>query len=304
MITSRFNKDEAAVQRDYMTANIRRKRSITLVSLLAVMFAVFILLIFVATPFRASPLFMPLFPPVLSFLIFAPAMAGAGIYFRMRLWKVAEPSERRPMMQRSSKTGLVMLVLALMILVVALPVSPLFPSPNAAESLLEKSDHAQILNTSNIRLQFQGSGVLAGVYSGVSVSCQNNLSLDFYLLTKDDADGLGEDLAQVYELSIAKSLNATSFDYDKDDLDSGMYTVVIVNPNDAVAEISYTIHQTSSPVLTSTMTLFAIVYIIMAAWWTVHTRKIAAQPRTARVTSRKPTRLTSPAAMNSKSAMK
>jgi DNA-directed RNA polymerase subunit RPC12/RpoP len=278
MITSRFNKDEAVDQREYMTSKMKRKRSMVYLAILVAMVVLFFVLVIAATPFRMDPFYMPMFPPVLSILSLGAALIGAGMYFRTRFWKLADQSARRPMMLGSGRAAMVFLVLCLMVLVIVLPLSPIAPKPNFAESMLETTGHPQVGPSTHIRLQFQGAGSMAGVHSWVSLSCRNNLSLDFYLMTKEKADQLGDDLAQAGDMSLASRTNATAFEYDRLDLDSGTYTVVIVNANNDTAEIGYTIHRTTSAELTYTLALFSVVYMAMAAWWVVHTRKIAAMP--------------------------
>jgi len=278
MITSRFNKDEAVDQREYMTSNMRKTRSMVYLVILVAMVVLFIVLAIAATPFRMDPFYMPMFPPVLSILILGAALIGAGMYFKTRFWKLADPSARRPMMLGSGRAAMVFLVICLMVLVIVLPLSPIVPKPNFAESMLETTGHPQVGPSTHIRLQFQGAGLMAGVHSWVSLSCRNNLSLDFYLLTKEKADQLGDDLALAGDMSLASRTNSTAFEYDKLDLDSGTYTVVIVNANNDTAEIGYTIHRTTSAELTYTLAMFSVVYIAMAALWVLHTRKMAAMP--------------------------
>jgi DNA-directed RNA polymerase subunit RPC12/RpoP len=99
--------------------------------------------------------------------------------------------------------------------------------------------------------------------------------LDFYLLTKTDADQLDAELNTIADMAKASRTNDTGFNYDKLDLDSGLYTVVIVNANNETAEITYTIHRTTSAELTSALVLFFFVFIAMAAGWMQYTRKLA-----------------------------
>jgi ribosomal protein S27E len=102
--------------------------------------------------------------------------------------------------------------------------------------------------------------------------------LDFYLLTKTDADQLDAELNTIADMAKASRTNGTGFNYEKMDLDSGLYTVVIVNANNETADISYTIHRTTSAELTSTLVLFFFVFVAMAAGWMQYTRKLASSP--------------------------
>lgn len=278
MITSRFNKDEVVDQREYMTSKLRKKRTVTFLAISLAMVSLFIVLALVATPFRTAPFFMPLFPPILSLLILVAGLLGAGMYFRKRMWTVADSSARRPMMLRSGRWTAVFMVISIMVLVFFLPMSPLFPNPNYAESVLEKTGHPQIGPSTHIRLEFQGAGNFAAVRSSVSIDCINNLSLDFYLLTKTDADQLDTELSQLTDMALASRICATGFEYGKLDLDSQPYTVVIVNANDDTADMSYSIQGTTSGEITSTLVMFTLVYIVIEAVWMTYTRKLAAMP--------------------------
>jgi DNA-directed RNA polymerase subunit RPC12/RpoP len=275
MITSRFNKDEADVQRDYMASKLRKRRTAAFVGMLLAMVILFIVLAMAVTPYKMEPFFMPLFPAILSLLLFGVAFSAAGMYFRMKLWRLADPSARRPMLVKSARMSLVFLVIFIMVLVIVLPMSPLAPKPNYAEGILNKTDHAQVGPSTHIRLEFQGAGTFAAVRSGVSITCTNNLSLDYYLLTKTDVDRLDADLDQIADMAKASRTNVSGFEYGKLDLDSGLYTVVIVNANNETANISYTVHRTTSGELTILLVLFSLVYIAMAAAWIQYTKKLA-----------------------------
>jgi DNA-directed RNA polymerase subunit RPC12/RpoP len=274
MITSRFNKDEAVVQRDYMTTNLRKRRIYLLVGTFFAMLIMFIVLVIAATPYNNDPLFIPLFPSVLAFFISGAVFLTIGMYFKKRFWTLADPAERKPMAARYARMAMVWIIIFVIVLVLFLPMSPMVPKPNYAEGMMTKERQATVGPSTHIRLEFPGADIFATVQSGVSIKCTNDLTLDFYMMTKDTADQLDAELNQIADLATASRINSTDFEYRTLDLDSQVYTVVMVNTNNETAHIEYTIHETTSDGLTTLFVIFFMVYIAMAGAWMQYSRTL------------------------------
>lgn len=267
MITSRFNKDEAALQRDYMTSRLKTRRLVAFAVEFVVMVLLYPVLVIAATPYKTDPLFVPLYPSALAFFIFGAVFLGTGMYFKKRFWQLADPGDRKPMAKGFTRLGMVWMVIFAIVLVIFLPMSPLVTGTNYAESIMAKTGPADVGPSTHIRLEFQGADTFGTVRAQVTVKSTNKVTLDFYLMYKSDADKLDAELSQLMDFAIKNATNVTTFEHNSLDLDASQYTVVIVNQNNETAKIEFTVFDHTSDNLSLLFVVFFLVYLAMVGGW-------------------------------------
>ena len=92
MVTSRFHKDEAVLQRDTMIGKVRTRRMLAFVGELVAMFALFIVMLIFLGPMTTNPPYFPIYPAIVIPLAFGAAFLGTGVYFKKRLYDLGDLS--------------------------------------------------------------------------------------------------------------------------------------------------------------------------------------------------------------------
>jgi|GEM_PF-2720986 len=274
MVTSRFHKDEAVLQRDTMMAKVRSRRNIAMVAEVLGLLALFFVLWVYAGPMDTSPLYLPLYPAIVALLVLGAALMGTGAYFKRRLYALNGLAERPAVRKRYTTTALVQVVLSLMLALVFLIAMPPFGDTNLAEQgMLSEKDRVEVGSNTYIRIQFTGADTYGSFRAELSVTSTNNLTLDFYLLEKADADAF--DPAAPPADNISYSLSATSYTYKGDELGPQQYTLVISNAQNDTAILHYKVFQRTNDQMSLVFILFFLVYVGIAGGWAAHVRSWA-----------------------------
>ncbi|MGQ9582564.1 MAG: hypothetical protein ACUVV6_03510, partial [Thermoplasmatota archaeon] len=274
MITSRFHKEDAEIQRNWTLTRLKRRRLLVLTALALAAFALFAAAVLLLGGFSTSPLLIPVYPALLAPLALGLAAMGAGAYFKKKLLDLAPPHERPPLRSRFARVAAVWIVLSGIVLVFFLPLSPLAPGDNYVESALVSQGRTNVSAENFVKLHFQGRDALGASRAELDLRSLNNVSLNYYLLQREDAEAFESDHG-VATASYDHAENRTKYSFRGDQLDAGEFTLVIVNEGDAPARIQYTITHRTSDELSTAISLFFLSYILIAAGWLGYLRSSA-----------------------------
>ena len=275
MITSRFHKDEAVLQRDTLIRKAKNRRLVFFSVELLVMLALFILIPIALKQMVASPFYMPLVPAIMVPLAFGAGFLATGAYFKKRLYNIADLTEKPAVRSSYARVGMVWTVVFVLLLLIFLIALPPFGGTNLAESQMAREGNPSVGANSYLRLQFQGADIFSTYRSEISVESRQNYTLDLYLMYKSDADTLTFDPAAPPTNVINATANASKYEYKGAELDSREYTLIIYNGNNDSALIHYRVFERTSDMLSTLFIAFFIVYIAIAAGWVVHVRSLA-----------------------------
>jgi len=284
MITSRFNKDEAALQKDYIMGKFKKKRLMVFSALIGVAVALYLVMVFaigpvLGFPYKLDPLYMPLFPSVLSFLIIYAVALGLGAYYKKKLFDMSDVEERPVVRTSYLRTAMMYIIVFLIIIVIVAPmVSFIAPDTNYYESISKTESSGTVdtvLNNSFLKIEYDGTDNLGTVRTEVSVSSNNNVPLDFYLMLKSDGDQYTNNNTNIdFSRAVATSTAALSFKHSGASLDARKYVLLILDNNQDAASVHYLVIQKTSDDLTLVIFVFFIAYIGMVAGWYAYARNL------------------------------
>ena len=270
MVTSRFHKDEAAFQRDTMVKKVKSRRTIALVVEVLVMLALFIVMVVFLGPLTTDPLYLPIYPAIIVPLAFGAAFLVTGAFFKKKLYDLADFSEKPPLRKRFGTVGLVYAGLFVALALVLLIAIPPFEDTNLAEQTMVREADTTVGANTYIRLQFEGADKLGSFRAEVSVTCKNNVSLDFALMEYSDAESY--DPAIPATNAISSRENATSYIYQGTELKAQNYTLIINNIQNDTANIHYKVFERTSDGLSLVLIVFFLVYVGIAGGWVAYIR--------------------------------
>ncbi|MEM3042657.1 MAG: hypothetical protein QXD84_03820 [Thermoplasmata archaeon] len=274
MITSRFHGDESELQRDWAMTKLKRRRLAVFIIFSVAALILFALLARLSKDFRTDPLSIPIYPALLAPLVFGIASIAAGAYFKSKLLALVPPQERPRMTSRYVRTGLVWIILFLIGLVFFLPLVPLSPGDNYLEAALATEGVTTVSGGSFVKLHFQGRDPLDVSRSEVTVRSLNNVSLNYFLMLREDAEAYESDRS-VATASYDHAENTTRYVYRGTELEARSYTLIVQNEGDEEARIQYTILQRTFDELSISIVLFLLMYIAAVSGWVVYLRSRA-----------------------------
>jgi len=278
MVTSRFHKDEAVLQRDTMIGKVRTRRMLAFVGELVAMFALFIVMLIFLGPMTTNPPYFPIYPAIVIPLAFGAAFLGTGAYFKKRLYDLGDLSERPAIRSRYTRTAMVFIIIFAMLAAIVLVALPPFGGTNLAEQSMEsKKDRIEVGSNTYIRLQFQGADLFGSYRAEVFIKSRTsqfyNVTLDFYLMEKSDAESF--DPAITPTNAISSRENATSYSYTDTNLKAQDYVLIISNINNESVFIDYKIIQRTSDGLSMFIIIFFLAYVGIAGGWMAYVRTLA-----------------------------
>jgi DNA-directed RNA polymerase subunit RPC12/RpoP len=241
---------------------------------LVAMFALFIVMLIFLGPMGTDPLYLPIYPAIIVPLGFGAALLGTGAYFKKSLYDLSDFSEKPAVRARYGKYGLVYVVAFLVLALVFLVALPPFGDTNLAEQSMVREDQSNVGSNTYIRLQFQGADVLGSYRAELSVTSRNNVTLNFYLMDKSDAEAFDPAIPPSNVIVPARE-NVTSYAYKGTELKAQDYTLIISNLNNDTAVIHYKVFQRTSDGLSLFFILFFLVYVGIAGGWVAYLRTLA-----------------------------
>jgi len=247
----------------YRTGRMKKVRKFVYIAQVIIIIFIIFLITWLSTEASFDPLYLPVGTYFFILLMLILVVNVEDIFFKYFGIKWAKSDSERFLSAKDySKIGIAIVIGAIIIMVLINVMAPIM------DDSIDETKEIMVFGEYNYEFSSQDSFAITGVDTIEVTSDNQSISLDIYLLRKNDFED------QIYSrrlnLDDNVSKDITELKYKSDGfLKNGDY-VIYLNSRGMDAPVTITLYRSISPTLVLYLTVFPIIFAVMNVIWAIY----------------------------------